>query len=36
MFGKDIWRIIRLIYIILKALIRMDGSNGDHLDDLES
>lgn len=36
MFGKDVWRIIRLIYIILKALIQMDGGNGNHLDDLES
>lgn len=36
MFGKDFWRIIRLIYIILKALIQMPPENGDHMDDLES
>lgn len=35
MFGKDVWRIIRLVYIILKALIQMDGSNGNNLDDLD-
>jgi len=35
MFGKDFWRILRLVYIVLKALIQMDPKNGDHLDDLD-
>lgn len=34
MFGKDFWRILRLIYVILKALIEMDPPTGGKLDDL--
>lgn len=35
MFGKDIWFVIKLIYIIIKALLAMDPKNGDSLPDLD-
>lgn len=31
MFGKDVWFIIKLIYIIIKALLAMDPDNGNDL-----
>ncbi|KKM64246.1 hypothetical protein LCGC14_1503310 [marine sediment metagenome] len=34
MFGKDFWLIIRIIYIIIKALLAMDPKNGNGLPDL--
>lgn len=33
MFGKDTWFIIRIIYIIIKALLAMDPKNGNDLPD---
>lgn len=31
MFGKDIWFVIKLLYIIIKALLAMDPKNSDDL-----
>ncbi len=35
MFGKDFWRILRVIYIIIKALIEMKPPNDKPLEDLD-
>jgi len=35
MLGKDFWRIIRLIYIIVKVLLQADPSNGSQLPDID-
>lgn len=35
MFGKDFWRVIRMIYIILKALVEMKPPNDHKIEDLD-
>lgn len=35
MFGKDFWKILRIIYIILRALIETQPPAGRPLEDLE-
>ncbi|MBA7675776.1 hypothetical protein ES703_84013 [subsurface metagenome] len=35
MFGVNFWIIIRVVYIIIKALLAMPPENGDKLPDLK-
>lgn len=35
MFGKDFWKVLRILYLVIKALIEMKPPNGSPLEDLE-
>lgn len=36
MFGKDFWRILRIVYLVIKALLESDPPNGSKLEDLDN
>ncbi len=35
MFGKDFWKVLRIIYLVLKALIEMVPPNGKPIEDFD-